>query len=284
MKTLVFVHGMRQENRKPAELESEWRVALEASWKRQGITRPAFELRMPYYGDILDRHTRGVADGEPAVVARGDFPVPRLASDLLQQIGDKAGLTSAEIAEETGQSVVDRGLANQQWAQGIARLLGRKVPWLGHVALPLVEQVDAYLTNIRAREAVNNVVGPELKGSARVVVSHSLGAIVSYRLLTEFGVECEVPLFVTLGSPLGIDLVREYLKPPRLNVPPGVHKWVNGADQRDYVALYPALNKDNFCVGIENLTDIANRQDDPHSIQDYLTDERIAERIAEALA
>jgi hypothetical protein len=284
MKTLVFVHGMRQENRKPAELEAEWRAALEATWKRQGVTGPAFELRMPYYGDVLDRHTRGVAAGAPSVVARGDTPMPRLASELLEQIGDKAGLTPAEIAAETGQSVVDRGLANQQWTQGITRLLGRKVPWLGHIALPFVEQVDAYLTNIHARKAVDDEVGPELKGSPRVIVSHSLGTIVSYRLLTELGVECEVPLFVTVGSPLGIDLVREYLKPPRLNVPPGVRKWVNGADKRDYVALYPALDKDSFCEGIENLTDIANRQQDPRSILDYLTDPRIAERIAQALA
>jgi hypothetical protein len=284
MKTLVFVHGMRQEHREPKELEGEWQVALEANWRRQGITRPAFDLRMPYYGKILDLHTRGKTDGAPRVIARGDAPMPRLASELLEQIGDKAGLTSAEIAAETGQSVVDRGLANQQWAQGIARLLGRKLPWLGHIALPLVEQIDAYLTNMHARKAVDDEVGPELKGSPRVIVSHSLGTIVSYRLLTEFGVECQVPLFVTVGSPLGIDLVREYLKPPRVNVPPGVRKWVNGADKRDYVALYSALNKDSFCDGIENFTDIQNRQEDPHSILDYLTDPRIGERIARALA
>lgn len=284
MKTLVFVHGMRQENRSPDDLRQEWLDALEANWRRQGIARPDFELRMPYYGDTLDRLTRGVGADGKTVVARGDAPLPSLAADLLQQIGDRAGLDPADIAAETGQTVIDRGIANQQWAQGIARALGRKAPWLGHAALPFVEQVDAYLTNQHARKAVDDIVGPDLRGADRVIVAHSLGTIVGYRLLTDFGVASAVELLVTLGSPLGIDLVREYLKPPRLNRPPGVRAWLNGADVRDYVALYPALDKDSFCDGVENLTDIANRQDDPHAIVDYLTDPRIGERIARALA
>jgi hypothetical protein len=54
-----------------------------------------------------------------------------------------------------------------------------------------------------------------------VVVAHSLGTIVSYRLLRRYGAKAQVKLFVTLGSPLGIDVVKARLRPPPLQLPEG---------------------------------------------------------------
>jgi pimeloyl-ACP methyl ester carboxylesterase len=121
-----------------------------------------------------------------------------------------------------------------------------------------------------------------LRGSA-VVVAHSLGTVVTYRLLREAGANVEAPLFVTLGSPLGIDAVKRHLRPPALKIPGGVTKWLNGTDERDYVALYARLDRDTFAEGIENVSDLHNREDDAHAIVDYLSDGTVCRRIEAAL-
>jgi len=92
-----------------------------------------------------------------------------------------------------------------------------------------------------------------------------------------------VPLFVTVGSPLGIDVVKQHLRPPALTVPVGITKWLNGTDERDYVALYARLDRDTFIDGIENVSDLHNGVSDPHAILDYLSDSTICKRIHAAL-
>jgi hypothetical protein len=67
-------------------------------------------------------------------------------------------------------------------------------------------------------------------------------------------------------------------------VPDGVLFWLNGADPRDYIALVPSLDKETFADGIVNDLSIHNRDDDAHSIEDYLSDLAIAQRIHAALA
>ena len=122
---------------------------------------------------------------------------------------------------------------------------------------------------------------PALLAGPAIIVAHSLGTIVSYLLLRK--TTAQVPLYVTLGSPLGIATVKKYLRPPQISVPQGVAKWLNATDERDYVALYSRLDRDNFADGIENLSDIHNRKSDAHYIVDYLADTNVSRRIHQAL-
>jgi hypothetical protein len=62
-----------------------------------------------------------------------------------------------------------------------------------------------------------------------------------------------------------------------------VAKWVNGTDERDYVALYARLDRDSFAENIENISDIHNGRADAHAIVDYLADATISKRIHSAL-
>jgi hypothetical protein len=146
-----------------------------------------------------------------------------------------------------------------------------------------VRQVDAYLTRQHIQEAVDDIVRPCLLGGPSVVVAHSLGTVVAYRLLRKAGDAASAPLFVTIGSPLGIGTVKQYLRPPSLKVPSGVTHWLNGTDERDYVALCARLDRDTFADGIENISDLHNRQSDAHAIVDYLADTKVSQRIYAAL-
>lgn len=82
-------------------------------------------------------------------------------------------------------------------------------------------------------------------GSPLIVVCHSLGTIVTFDVLSELGPDApEVPLLVTLGSPLGISNVLGRLVgglPPPPGVPATVRHWENVADRFDPVALVPDL-------------------------------------------
>ncbi len=290
---MVFVHGMRQEGKNPAELRKVWQDALTAAWTRDGLPAPQYTLEMPFYGDVLNELTEAVRGGPSAVVTRGEggpLTFTPLEEELIRAMAAKKEImptgqriTDAEVRAELGQEVVTRGPANWEWVQAIGRLLERQVPGLGNFGLKFVRQVDAYLTRPHIQKAVDDIVGPSLTQGRTIVVAHSLGTIVAYRLLRYATQSVDVPLFMTLGSPLGIETVKNNLQPPPRQIPAGVTKWLNGVDERDYVALVSRLGGTSFAANIEDIIDIHNRQSDAHFIVDYLSDTRISRRIHTAL-
>lgn len=283
---LVFVHGMSQEGKDPTALQAAWQDALTDSWRKAGLAAPALNVEMPFYGDTLDSLTTALHGTSERVVPRGDGQPANVTPGeeaLVRALAQRAGVTDADVRAEIGQEVVARGPANWEWVQGLVRALERHVPALAGRCLGLVQQVDAYLTRDHVRQAVDAIVEPALLAGPAVVVSHSLGTVVSYTILRRAGPRVCVPLFVTLGSPLGIDVVKRNIRPPPLKVPEGVAHWLNGTDERDYVALHARLDRARFGEGIENLSDIHNRQEDAHAIVDYLADITVSRRIYEAV-
>ncbi|MEA2879476.1 MAG: hypothetical protein QOF14_4672 [Hyphomicrobiales bacterium] len=283
---LVFVHGMRQEGRVLAELRKEWESAMTTAWAAGGLATCPYTLEMPFYGNVLNDLTMQVRGGSGGVIARGDGApgtFTPLEEELLREMASNAGVSNEEVRAELGQEVVARGPANWEWVQALGRVLERKVPTLGQRGLGFVHQVDAYLTRPHIRAAVDDIVRPFLLNGPTVVVAHSLGSVVAFRLLREVASRAVVPLFITLGSPLAINVVKKYLRPPALQIPEGVSKWLNGSDERDYVALYARLDRDSFAEGIENISDIHNRRDDAHAIVDYLGDKTVAKQLHAAL-
>ncbi|HEX8625900.1 MAG TPA: hypothetical protein VF782_12620 [Allosphingosinicella sp.] len=282
---LVLVHGMRQEGKDPDVLQDSWVAALHAAWKREGLAIPDYDLKMPFYGDELERLT-AEARGSTEVVAKGGGGEAPSAdeADMMREYGEALGITDEEIAAERANEVVAKGMANWGWVHAIARIAERRVPLFGVIALDFVRQVEAYLTRQHITAAVDGIVRPALTGERCVVVAHSLGTVVSYWLLRKAGPDCDVPLFVTAGSPLGIHTVKRRLQPPRpLARPEGVRRWVNATDERDYVALYARLDRDSFAPDIENFDDVTNSRADAHSITEYLSHTAVAKSIFHAL-
>lgn len=279
---LVFVHGMRQERHPAANLLHAWRKSLNDTWDRLGLARPDIEPEMPYFGDVLDQLTREIhGDG---VVSRGapGTAMSQTEEAMIREFADAYNVDDAEVRAELGSEVVARGPANWEWVQAMGRVLERRIPLFRSIGVSFVVQVDAYLNRPHIMQAVDDIVAPFFKLGPVVIVSHSLGTIVSYRLLRQTN-QADVPLFVTLGSPLGINAVKDCIRPPKLAQPSQVGHWLNGVDARDFVALYKKLNAKTFCAGIENITDIHNRQEDAHSIIDYLADARVSRAIHGAL-
>jgi hypothetical protein len=194
---------------------------------------------------------------------------------------DKLDIPNEEVAAELPAGVRERGPANWEWVQAIARAIERRSPRIAEMALKGVPQVDGYLNRPHVRKAVDNIVRPTLNQGRTLVVSHSLGTVVTYLLLKELSGRLNVPLYFTIGSPLGIEAVVRRVKP--ITTPNVMNAWVNAADERDYVALVSSLKSPTYPSIITNITDIHNHGDDAHSISEYLKHKSVAERIAAAL-
>jgi hypothetical protein len=156
--------------------------------------------------------------------------------------------------------VIEQGFPMDRRINAIVRVLERLSPFHGDFVMRLLRQAYAYLKKPAAGSGVDAIVRPVLDAGPAVVVSHSLGTVVTFKLLRQIALEgrpLDVPLYVTLGSPLPLLAVRAALG-PAFSVPNGVQRWLNAVDPNDFIALGQGLEPTSFAGPIENLTDIRN--------------------------
>jgi hypothetical protein len=249
------------------------------------------------------------------VLARGSAEDPMMGgfvNDVLGEVAARLGIPDEEIDAAADQAiagapapvtatggtapapglppvVLERGVANWKWVQAVLTVIDRHVPGGSALGIALATQdVYRYLNDAAVRDRIEGGVRQAMQtlapGRESVVVSHSLGTVVAYNMLRREGAALgwKVPLFVTLGSPLAVNKIRQSLSPNRH--PECVGQWFNALDPDDVVSLYP-LNKRHFPIVpiIENKTDIDNRTDNQHGISGYLDDPVVARRIYDAL-
>jgi hypothetical protein len=293
MRQLVFVHGRAQEHKDAIALKGEWIAALGQGLAKSGLELPIAEtaVRFPYYGQALFDLVSGVPAGQAAeVIVRGvesDVEEHAFAQAILDEVQTKAGITDDQIASVVEGNVVERGAFNWKWVQGVLRAIDRYVPLGSGASIALfTHDVYHYLRNPGLRDTIEAGVRQGFeRGVPSVVVAHSLGTVVAYNLLRREGAAMgwEVPLLVTVGSPLAITAIKRALAP--VKHPECVGHWFNALDERDVVALYP-LDGGHFPIhpGIENKTDVRNHTENRHGIAGYLDDPVVARRIYEALS
>jgi hypothetical protein len=285
---LVFVHGRSQEHKDADALKQEWIEAWQRGLAKSGLSIPIQEhdIRFPFYGDTLYDLVTGVAD--PAdVIIRGGAPATELAfkQSVIEEIQRAAGISDAQVDEALGAEVRARGPLNWEWVQGILKAIDRHVPGGSGGAIALAtNDVYQYLRNPGVRDTIDTGVRAAMDERPTVVVSHSLGTVVAYNLLRRDGamLHWNVPLLVTVGSPLAVTAIRKGVSP--IEYPACVGHWYNAMDERDVVALYP-LDDAHFSVtpAIENMREVNNHTTDRHGIDGYLDDPTVARRIYDAL-
>lgn len=289
---MILVHGINQEGKNSQKILDEWLKSLRATYATHGPDPlgKLSRIEAAFYGDTLAELSSAKVKSEAIALGAEDAPedFDEFAVDALKEMALRMGATQAQIEAEVSVTAVAQGAGpNKKWLKAIARVIENVSPVHGTLALRVLGQAHAYIRNQHVHDEVNKLVRPLFENDEpAIVVSHSLGTIVAYSLLREFarnGRPRQSPLFVTLGSPLGIDSVRKGFPKPRVK-PNNVQRWVNGADPEDFVALRPTLTSDNFGPGIENYSDIENGYDNAHSIAGYLSDPRIAKAIAESIS
>lgn len=285
---MVFIHGRGQGGQDPAALQQSWLDALARGCATLNKALPAaLDVSFPYYGDVLDRFA--AAESLPLtsdIQARGtgandEFLV--FQADVAQAMRLKAGVTDDQVAAEYGDNPKPRGPLNWQWVQAIIRAIDLHGGSMSQGAIEeFLRDVFLYTTRAGVRDAVDEIVKAKLTTEPTIVVGHSLGTVVAYNVLRSDPRPLQVPLLVTVGSPLGIRAVRDQLVP--LRYPKAVQSWYNAYDTRDVVALYP-LDGSNFPVrpDITNNGTVKNHTDNRHGIDGYLDDTNVATQLLDVL-
>jgi hypothetical protein len=129
-------------------------------------------------------------------------------------------------------------------------------------------------------------------GGPFIIIAHSQGSMIAYDVLSRWNPakdgDLEVPLFITLGSPLGLTEVKDRMKEltgqKRLMVPALVPMWMNFTDVWDYVAIDRKLAGDY--IPRDRISDV--RVDNPvrknpHSGIGYLSTEPVRSAVMGAV-
>ena len=287
-KKLLLVHGRSQQGLNPDTLKAEWMATLARGATALGLTIPGdIDVAFPYYGDKLDEFTRqyGIpltSDLQARGTAQDDeFLVFQAA--FAEAVRQRSGITDAQVDAEYGNNPQPRGPLNVKWVQAILRAIDKNSPGLNQKTLEtFTRDVFLYTTRAGLRDEIDRIVAAKLTEQPTVVIGHSLGTVVAYSVLCTDRRSLQVPLFVTVGSPLAVRAIRDQFRPLRSPAP--VAAWYNAFDPRDVVALYP-LDAGNFPVqpAIVNNGNVRNSTDNRHGIVGYLDDREVAKRVLDAL-
>jgi hypothetical protein len=288
MTTLLCIHGRGQFGKNPDDLRRKWAAGLNFGLTAAG-RKPVNPDRIvfPFYGDLLEakklqaQQTGADLDLESAGAIRDQHisplmpkPVAEVESDLLKSMADQAGV--AELQQEG----FEERILKIPGARRILQLIADRTD---------VEQevIEAFLTDVAvyykfARNEVLDLVRAKLPAGDEpiVLVSHSLGTVVARDLLEDAAVRDRTVLFVTAGSPLGLQACYKNLLAGG-PVHPKVHAWLSAFDPDDFVALGHPLER-LYGQPLEDLR-VDNPANKAHAIEHYLGHERVATRIGDAL-
>ena len=284
--TMVFVHGRGQEFQDPAVLARSWQASLAAGLIKAGMAPLADAPAVfPYYGNLLYQITAQVARDPielEAMPAGPDEPGP-----FHPYLPEDAGRLEREVLADM--ATVARPSAAEEEAFGLDRVLSwgaarDTLTWIARntrvdqaIITDYLRDVAVYLTRARSQvlDLVREAIPP---GVPVVLVSHSLGTVVARDLLDDTQLRDRVMLWVTAGSPLGLDAVQKNLLTKGAHNP-GV-SWVSAYDVHDIVALghplLPGWGPPLSDVKVDNA-------DSPHSIERYLTHPEVAGPIGTAV-
>ena len=303
MATIVLVHGIAQEQRSAAELETEWLPSLAGGLENAGHTPLAdrlrdggFTVRMAFYGNKFLTPDHQGLEPEP-LTADEESIAEQLALDLLRSAADSsnpkdAGEARRELATLTADPHDAQGIVKATAVRAAATL--DRIPWFGRGTLNAASvvnrtlaQVTRYLDDPAIHDYAIEQVNKHLTPETRVVIGHSLGSVVAYDTLRTRPSDQPVPLLVTLGSPLGLSAISQRLQPQPPAFPAAVRRWVNIAAPDDVVAarreLHAVFDRDRPHDALFEDTWNVDNGSKPHQINFYLTKQSCGAAVADAL-
>jgi len=161
--------------------------------------------------------------------------------------------------------------------------------WLGSTRLVtrlLLADVYDYFFDEDRRKRMRTIFRNRLTNAGPVVVvAHSQGSMIAYDVLRELdAAACDVRLFVTCGSPLGLKPVRErfqkWTKSRLLPWPPCVRRWVNVARVGDIVCADRSLADEVNATADRRIEDFeVPKTSNAHSIKGYLREHSLRQPV-----
>ena len=239
---VLYIHGIGAHPPK-ADLKLEWDLALFG--RDRG---PA--TRMAYWSDIVHP---GASTRAKSIRARAAAERPKSVDELI----DDAGIDATDQARTFVAALHASLTLGETSSRGTP---GKKVlPLPGFLRRPIsrafvnafIADTAAYFFNQDNRTRIKRRLTDEmpLAPAPIVLVAHSQGSVVALEVLSALGAKVNVLRLVTIGSPLGIQEVQDFLDVKKTQggnsvIPPNVDRWFNFADPFDPVALDKGLAGD----------------------------------------
>lgn len=297
MRHLLFLHGRSQHGRDPELLRREWTAGLNKGLTLAGAgpLDPA-DVHFPYYGDRLAAllqplEAATIAPETMAVdhalaMAPTAPPARQLYERILADAAADAGLPADE--GQPAQRIEAEGLGSL--GSAIVSKLQRQLSWLAArsdlddlIIAQVFRDVATYLADEQIRQAVLDCVLETVPASGRLtLVSHSLGTVVAMDLLTRLQPQLDVAVFVTLGSPLGLDAVNDKLLVRGPHRPERVGDWLNAWSAVDPITIGCPLRP--AWKGRLREIPVDNPKERAHSIAEYLAHPAVAQAIHSGIA
>jgi hypothetical protein len=288
---IVYVHGVGR-HAPPDALKLEWDLALFG--KDMGE-----RSRMAYWADLLHP-----VQAAAAKAARRRMAATGAALDLDALLAD-VGLGKDDKDAQAFALGLLGGLG-VEGAEAPARGVGKKIlPLPGFLRKPISRQfLESFIADTAAyffrdgmRGRIKRRLADQLnlpKDRSVTVVAHSQGSIIAYEVLSAMARDqLSIDAWVTIGSPLGIREVQDFLEPDSLEIPGVVTRWVNFSDPLDPVALDKGLASDFQArppatteIQDEVIVNSATRRlvgFNPHSAVGYLAHPSVRRAAAEAM-
>ncbi len=276
MARIVGVHGVGKQRLGSKMLAKDWEPALADGLERAaGPQLGAGDLRMAFYGDLFRPPGHTLAVGDPVFTA--DDVEDGLEAELLLEWWTASARTDASVPPPGGDT-----LARSPRAVQTALRMVQHSRFFADVSLRALvfdlKQVRRYLTDDGLRAAARGRVEEAIGPDTRVIVAHSLGSVVAYEALCARR-DHQVRALVTLGSPLGMRMVFERLR-PEPGAWPGTSGWTNVVDEGDVVAAVKDLSL-FFGTGVTGK--VVHNGSHAHDATLYLTARETGEAVAEGL-
>lgn len=158
----------------------------------------------------------------------------------------------------------------------------------------LIKDTAAYFFTPGMRKKMQDRLVKEISSAQSqpvTIIAHSQGSILAYEVLSKLNLkEFELDALVTIGSPLGIQEVQDFLMPnDPLKVPSVVKRWSNFADPIDPVAFDKNLAGDFDSNGLIEDEVIFNSNTrlqwgfNPHSAVGYLAHPKVRRLVNDAM-
>lgn len=272
--SLVMIHGIGNAGSSAAQIRKEWIDAL----VKGGAERAQIEAAGPvaaFYGDILSAGKSGAGFGMLPSVD------PKKAAFLAESAALLRSAYQTGLLKRAKAMALSPSLSAEA---AFAELVEGPIPFDPRQALGLLDEVYDYLTKPGLRDAIDKRVAKVFTNDAPIIVAHSLGSLVAYRLLwarAKAGLPATKRL-VTIGSPLSFPNVRKLLR-DRFEFPDGLGDWRNAWDPLDPVTLFRAFPMPVGGTGKLRHARVDNRGALNHVAEGYLMTRPVASWVSEAL-
>ena len=321
VKTLILIHGR---STKPAASVQKRLVlhALVNGLRRvdplaaEQVRNGAIECFFAYYGDVNNRLIVQSCDKSTAALTcendrlygfepcLPEAPLRNALNNLMSvqdYDGEAYGALLASCQDHRWRDEIARGVS---WVAATTLLSEYAVKW---ATADMSEYLHTRKTGSEVRERLQTYLRPALENDRDIcLISHSMGAIVSYDVLWKYSHMSEyrhiqnsrnrVSLWLTIGCPLGEPGVRQNLYdshergedrfPRRI-----VRDWVNVAAEDDFVAHDRTMADDFRDMRNLNFVDrildrriynfwVKDRASDPHNFYGYLDNPQVAGHVA----